>query len=85
MPVAAVPPPHLLRASAPQPPLHNCLATGPHQSRPQSPAAASSSEDSGFEMTEEELIVVEQEMEEDAGAADRGAWAGSWVCQDDID
>ena len=24
-------------------------------------------------------------MEEDAGAADRGAWAGSWVCQDDID
>ena len=28
-------------------------------------------------MTEEELAVVEQDMEEDAGAADRGAWAGS--------
>ena len=34
---------------------------------------------------EEELVVAEQEMEEDAGAADRGAWAGSWVYQDDID
>ena len=31
-------------------------------------------------MTEEELVVPEQEMEED-----RGAWAGSWVCQDDLD
>ena len=36
-------------------------------------------------MTEEELVLAEQEMEEDAAAADRGAWAGSWVCQDDLD
>ena len=38
-----------------------------------------------MEMTEEELAVAEQEMEEDAATADRGAWAGSWVCQDDLD
>ena len=83
--LAAAPPPHLPRASAPQPPLRSFFATGPRQSRPQIPAAASSSEDSGYEITEEELVVAEQEMEEDAGAADRGAWAGSWVCQDDLD
>jgi len=36
-------------------------------------------------MSEEELAVAEQEMEEDAENAERGAWAGSWVCQDDLD
>ena len=36
-------------------------------------------------MTEEELVVAGQKMEEDTAAADRGAWAGSWVCQDDLD
>ena len=54
-------------------------------SRPLPPSAASASEGSDLEMTEEELIVAEQKMEEDTATADRGAWAGSWVCQDDLD
>ena len=75
----------LPHASASPPPLRASSTTGHCQSRPLPPTAASDIEGNELEMTEEELAVAEQEMEEDTATADRGAWARSWVCQDDLD